>query len=189
MNFRNFLTVVLLLCFVQVEAQDSSRVKDLSFFRHYRFAGLGYTPLSTLETQTFSLELGYSLSRKVQLMAGPKFFVVDYQPFSSTTNETGSFYGGFGGIRFWWRGLPKKGWAYFSTGELHYSLVSFGNSGFFRPFVRKILSPEIGNGFGRFSERGFFLLFNFNMGFGNLLPSQVSPDPHCSLRIVSGLRF
>ena len=185
MNFRIW-TILLLLPFGSTLKAQQSMTDPV--FRHDRFFAIGTTPLSTAEINTVSLEWGYALSNKVQFMAAPQMFIANYERFSSVSNRFGSFYGGFAGIRYFFRGIPRHGWSYFNSGELHFNMQSF-NSLVFLPTDRFILSPALGTGFGRFSENGFYFLFNFKFGTEFFIRSQASGEVFSSLRLSAGIRL
>ena len=187
MNF-NKLLLVLAIGFAHSGKTQTPELPD-STFRHHRFLAGGVTPLTTLNRLSFSFEFGYSLSRRFQLMAGPKFYVMDYPEYSSVSNPLGSFYGAFLGGRMWWHGIPNRGWSYFSSTELHYRNPYHDGGGTFRPTNRHYLSPELGHGFGRFSENGFYFLFNFNFAFDIRIRTNVGGDVYSSLRLSAGIRL
>lgn len=189
MNFKWLIVLLLIAGCIQANAQQPPADLATSVFRPHRFIGLGITPVSTTGIQTYSLEFGYTLTRKIQVFAGPKFFITEFDQYPLADNPFGSFFGGFTGVRAWWRGIPQKGWAYFSSVELHYSVQKIRNSSFNPSFERKILSPELGNGFGRFSPGGFFCQFHFNWGFQRAITGGIGGDVYGSLRLATGYRF
>lgn len=190
MNFRNLIVIFFLLAASSaLKAQKNAIDPAPEVVPHHLFVGTGYTPISTTSIQTFSFELGYSLTRKLQVMAGPSFFMTNYERYSSYSNLFCSLYGGFAGARLWWRGIPPKGWAYFSTTELHLAMPSNGGGGFRPASTHHFLNPEIGNGFGRFSPGGFYFLFNFNFGFEIPVKTNVGGEVYTKLKLAAGFRI
>jgi len=189
MNFKGLFSLLSLLLISQVYGQAPANISSDSVFQPKRLVAIGCTPITTTNIPSIFLEVGYTLSPKVQVFGGPKFYVTNYGPYVNSTNPFGSFYGGYGGFRGWWKGMPKFGWTYFSSLELHLFIQKIPGSTFFRPRERRLLGPEIGNGFGRFSQNGFFFLFNFNFGAEIKLTGQASGDVYGAMRLAAGFRF
>ena len=187
MNFNKLILLVLFTTGLALNPQAQTPELPDSTFRHHRFLGGMVTPLTTLNRLTFGFEFGYSVTRRFQLMAGPKFFVTDYEPFPSLDNPLGSLYGAYLGGRIWWHGIPNRGWSYFTSTELHWRTINFNGS--FLPSNRNYLSPELGHGFGRFSESGFYFLFNFNFAADIPINTPAGGDVYGSLRLSAGIRL
>ena len=189
MNFKLWITLFWVVAGTSLSAQQESNRITSPESRHQRFVGVRTTPISTTDILTVSVELGYSLGKRFQIMAGPLFFGANYERGSSAFNRPNVLHGGFVGTRIWWRGLPDTGWAYFGSGEVQ--LTRLNLDVLIGPPLteRYILRPEIGNGFGHFSQNGLYFIFQANFGTGIPIRTNIGGEVTGNLRLSAGLRF